>query len=115
MAAIRTKIGVLPERLDGTHHRCGTVGSIRTDPRVVTTRAQRKKRGKRPPEVKPEAPKTDRFARLRAALKPFAAVDLSRLDQDMEDVWLYIGRKDFQGEPHLKLSDFENAREVLGD
>lgn len=60
------------------------------------------------------------LAKLRAALKPFAnvlkSIDLSQLDEDMEDVYVYIGKRDELGSsPQLKLADFENAKEVLGE
>ena len=60
--------------------------------------------------------KASTIAKLKAALKPFASIDLSKLDTDMEDVYLYIGKKaELGSKPHLKLADFENAKNVLGE
>lgn len=67
-----------------------------------------------------KTPKASAIANLKKALEPFAnalnSLDLSQLDEDMEEVYLYIGKRDKLGsKPHLKLADFENAKDILGE
>ena len=60
---------------------------------------------------KPTQPATG--AQLAKALLPFARVDLPEPGQEGECVWLYVGRPLGTDHGHLRLSDFQRARQLL--